>query len=253
MKHPLYDQCFIDDLKVRVSLVRRVCLIAILLLAFGVGANAQEPPKAVLVDEHGQLPCDDSLGRLDVWYAELSKNPNSTGLAVISIRPEEKHRSVFRQDLMESNAIFRGASKVLKLKYVRANSPGDLKVQLWRIPSGAEEPRIENVDDTFVLPNDIKPFLLGREYPDFLGDNICPGEPTDQRIFASFLKENQTARGNIVVRERTLAKARAKGARLLRTFKRKFGIPSSRLRVFPRKRSITSDNLEPIVEYWYLP
>ncbi len=231
----------------------RIYLIAILLLLFGVGSRGQEPPKAVLVDEHGQLPCDDSLGRLDVWYAEISNHSGSIGLAVISGAREEKHLIAFRHSLMETNARFRGASEQLKLKYVRAVSRGPLMVQLWRIPAGASEPRIENVDNTYTLPNDIRPFLLGKEYPDYLGDNICPGEPADQRIFASFLKENPSSRGNIVVRERTLAKARAKGARLLRTFKLEYGIPSSRLRIFPRKRSIPSDNFEPIVEYWYLP
>jgi hypothetical protein len=232
--------------------MRRYLLFFLVFLTIAV--SAQGPPKAVLVEEHGQLPCDDSLGRLDNWYSELSKDPNSTGLAVISIRPEEKHLSVFRQNLMESNALFRGASKVLKLKYVRANSSEDLKVQLWRIPAGAEEPRIENVDNTFVLPSHITPFLLGKEYPDYLGaDNICPGEPSDQRIFASFLKDNQSARGNIVVRERTVAKAQEKAVRIRNAFKRLYRIPPARLRVFPRKRTVPANYLEPIVEYWYLP
>lgn len=220
-------------------------------IAFGSAANSQQP-KAVLVDEHGLLPCDDSLGRLDAWYAEIANNQNSVGLAVISGPPEEKHRSVFRQYLMEANARFRGVSKVLPLKYVRANSSDDVKVELWRIPAGAEGPRIENVDNTFVLPGDIKPFRLGTDYPDFF-DNICPGERSDQRIFGEFLKGNPSARGNIVVRGRTLAKAKGKAAGILRVFKKQYGIAGTRLRVFPRRRSIPSNNLEPIVEYWYLP
>jgi hypothetical protein len=231
--------------------MRRVFLF---LICLAIATSAQEPTKAVLVDEHGQLPYDDSLGRLDNWYSELSKTPSSIGLAVISSPLGEKHRSVFRQYLMEANARFRKASEVLQLKYVRTNSSGDLKVRLWRIPFGAQEPRIENVDNTFVLPKDLKPFLLGEEYPDYLGaDNICPGERSDQRIFASFLKDNQSARGNIVVRDRTIAKAQAKAARILRTFKGQYGISRSRLGVFPRKRSVPSNNFEPIVEYWYLP
>ena len=113
----------------------RIYLIAILLLAFSACVNGQESPKAVLADEHGLFPCDDTLGRLDAWYAELSNNPNSIGLAVISGPPEKKHLSVFRQYLMDANPRFRGASKELQLKYVRANSPGEVKIQLWRVPA----------------------------------------------------------------------------------------------------------------------
>ncbi|NOT48331.1 MAG: hypothetical protein HOP17_11350 [Acidobacteria bacterium] len=205
-----------------------------------------------MLDEHGLLPCDDSLGRLDAWYADLSNNPNSIGLAVVSGPPEEKHRSVFRQHLMQANARFRKASEVLELKYVRANSPGEIKIQLWRIPAGGGVPRIENVDNTFSLPGYIKPFRLGTEYPEFV-DDICPGDRSEKSVFAAFLSDNPTARGNIVVRGRTLTLAKAKAARILRTLKGQYAIAGNRLHFFPRKRSVPLNNLEPIVEYWYLP
>ena len=251
----LYDQFFIHELKTRADLVRGFLLVALFVIVFASTGASQEMPKALLVDEHGLFPCDDTLGRLDAWYAELGNNPNSVGLAVISGPPEEKHRIAFRQSLMEASAKARRVSETLKLKYVRAASPGPVMVQLWRIPAGAQEPRIENVDNTHVLPNDIKPFLLGKEYPDYLNDNdiICPGKPSDQRIFAAFLKDNQSARGNIVVRARTISKAQTRAAQILQTFRRRYGIPPSRFRVFPRKRSVPRNNLEPIVEYWYLP
>lgn len=137
-----------------------------------------------------------------------------------------------------------------RLRIIRLNSTPELTLQFWRIPLGADEPKLSGIDMSYQIQPSISPFMMGFETE--IGDQICP-EVDDAEIFGRFLIHNPSSRGNIVVRERTLAKARAKGARLLRTFKRKFGIPTSRLRIFPRKRSMTSDNFEPIVEYWYLP
>jgi len=61
----------------------RIYLIAILLLAFGVGATGQEPPKAVLIDEFSMLTCDDFLGRLDMYLSELRNVPASKGVVII--------------------------------------------------------------------------------------------------------------------------------------------------------------------------
>jgi hypothetical protein len=207
----------------------------------------QEVPKAVLVDEHGQLACDDSLGRLDVFYAELAKNPGDRGLFVISGRPEIKHRVAFREGLIEAHTRDRGVDAG-RFDFVRAVSDGDLMVQYWRIPPGADRPVISNVDKTYSLPSSIKPFMLGAEYSS--GDGICP-EVNDFPIFVKFLKDNPEARGNIVVRERTLGRAEAKGRRVVRELGAK-GIARSRIRVFTGTRGADDHNV-PVVEYWFLP
>ena len=207
----------------------------------------QEGPRAVLVDEHGQLPCDDSLGRLDVFFAELAKNPGDRGLFVISGRPEIKHRVAFREGLIEAHTRDRGVDAG-RLDFVRALSDGDLMVQLWRIPPGADRPVIRNVDETYSLPSSTKPFMLGADY--VYGEGSCT-EVSDLAIFVKFLKDNPEARGNIVVRERTLGRAEAKGRRLVREFGAK-GIARSRLRVFTGIRR-ESDYEVAMVEYWFLP
>jgi hypothetical protein len=216
-------------------------------LVFADVGFTQESPKAVLVDEHGQLACDDSLGRLDVFYAELAKNPSERGLFVISGRPEIKHRVAFREGLIEAHTRDRGVDPG-RFDFVRALSDGDLIVQYWRIPPGADRPVIGNVDETYSLPSSIKPFMLGAEYTS--GDGICP-EVNDFPIFVKFLKDNPEARGNVVVRERTLGRAEAEGRRLVREFGAK-GIARSRIRVFAGTRR-GNDYDVPVVEYWFLP
>ena len=63
----------------------RKSLIVIVLVWFGslaISGFGQEVPRAVLVDEHGRLPCDDLLGRLDAYFAELAGKPAAQGVVV---------------------------------------------------------------------------------------------------------------------------------------------------------------------------
>lgn len=210
---------------------------------------AQEAPKPVLVDEHGQLPCDDLLGRLDVYFAELSRDPGSIGLVMLSGTKEKKRLAVFRQHLIEAHARDRKFTSN-QIKFVRTISTENLGVQLWRIPSGATEPAFTDVDMTYALPETLKPMMLGGEYS--YGDGICP-EVDDAPIFAEFLKDNPSSRGNIVVRDRSIERAHRKAERIRRDFLNKYQVFSSRLRFFPRKASAPTNYQEPIVEYWYLP
>ncbi len=212
----------------------RIYLIAIFVMAFGAHANGQETLKAVLVDEHGLLACDESLSRVDRWYSELGKNPKSTGLAVIASPPGEKHLGVFRQLMMELHAKFRRADR-LSIKYLRTTSNSEFKVQMWQIPVGADAPEIENVDMSFILPKDIEPFILAITYE--LDEGPCP-TGNDLYVFSKFLKANPSSRGNIVVREGTVGRARRTSANILREFTRRYGIPGSRLRLFPENSPI---------------
>ena len=215
---------------------------------FAVSGFAQESGKAWLVDEHPQLACDDSLARLDAYYEELRNKPSATGLVVISAKPELKHLVAFREGLIVGHGISRSFPSD-RIEIVRAVSDDELKVQFWIVPPGAERPEVSRVDMSYSLPSSMKPFRLGVEY--VYGDQICP-EVSDFAIFAKFLKDNPSARGNLVVRERTLRQAEAEGRRLLRQFERDHGISRERLRVFPTTPRADDYNV-PLVEYWFLP
>src|SRR5687768_4976917 len=114
---------------------QRFYLSAILLLILSTGIGGQDQAKAVLVDEHGPLPCDDLLGRLDFYFAELHKHPSSIGVVVLSGPTAEKRLAVFRQYFIQAHAKDRKFDSG-RIKYVRSNSGDDLAVQLWRVPPG---------------------------------------------------------------------------------------------------------------------
>ena len=204
--------------------------------------------EAILVDEHGEIPCDDTLGRIDSFFSELRNNPNDLGFVVISSTPENKHRVLFRQAIVQHQIKWRQFDAT-RIRFLRSKG-AETRVQFWRIPPGANAPDIEDVDLSYTIPENVKPFLMGEETK--FGDQICP-EVDDDEIFAKFLKENRTARGNLVVRDYSSKRARRTAAGVLRTFKQKYGIPASRLRTFTANFTLSSIHYEAVIEYWYLP
>src|SRR5689334_12503687 len=112
-----------------------------LFLIFAVTIPAQEPPKAVLIDEFGVLGCEEWLGRLDVYFEELRTDPTSTGWIVISGPSDKKPTLLFRQSFIEQYAKWRGFD-ISRVHFAKASTDRDFLYQLWRIPPGATSPGI---------------------------------------------------------------------------------------------------------------
>ena len=229
-------------------MARKLILVGLLLrlLTTSVGF-AQNVPRAVLVDEHGATNCCDLQGRMDVFFGELMRDTAARGLVVISTKAENRFRAANRESMILNHAASRGFPAE-RFDILRAVSDDDdVRVRYWIVPQGAERPEVEGVEADYALHGAAKPFMLTAEY---LDGGLCPGID-DVEVFAKFLKDNPEARGNIVVRERTLGRAEAEGRRLVREFGAK-GIARSRIRVFTGTRA-ASDYDVPVVEYWFLP
>lgn len=225
-----------------------ISLTLVALFVFGLGGYGQESPQPILVDEHGATPCDDSLARLDAFFADLSDNPNSTGLITITNAPDKRRDSVFRQEWVKLYTRYRGFDPS-RIKIVRIVDDGDMRVSFWRIPSGAREPSIK-VDASYEIPETMKPFLFAQKYP--FGDPICP-EIDAGLTFARFLKANPSASANVVVRAKSLARARVKGSLMVNRLVT-YGIKRSRIRLFARKQVRGEiSNWLPVTEFWFLP
>jgi hypothetical protein len=228
---------------------RSKILLFTVLGCFVLCAVGQETPKPTLIDDHEAIPCDETLGRIDAFFSELSRFPDNSGLIVLSAPPAAKSWLIFRQTIIEHQANWRSFDSS-RFQIIRARSQRELRVQFWRIPPGTNSPSILDVDMSYDIPKTVPPFLMGDETR--MGDQICP-EVNDGEIFAKFLKENRGARGNIVIRDNSPTRGRQKAARMKRNFELKYGIAASRLRTFTAKLTRPSNHDEAIVEYWYLP
>ena len=228
----------------------RICFLAILVLTLDLHADSQAQQTAILVDEYSYSPpCDDFLGRLDAYLGELRNHPDWTGVVVLRNTPAKRHLSAILQATIESWLDFREFDR-RRIEYVRADGNEHLR-QFWRRPPGARNPSVEHVIPGFQMSEAItKPFLLIED--ERYGPHICP-EIDEFEVFAGFLRDNPTARANIVVRDDSPSVARRKAARIVRKLEKDHGIQPKRIRSFIARIERPSNHDEAIVEYWYLP
>jgi hypothetical protein len=112
MPYLLYDRFFIDELKNRGDLVRRILLFASLTIVFALTVWGQSIPKAVLLDEFGREPCEFLLARTDAFAAELKSELKSNAFIVIyppKVRPEFATK---QRRLISSTLQLRGLERV---------------------------------------------------------------------------------------------------------------------------------------------
>ena len=173
------------------------------------------------------------------------------GFISIANSPENRRDGVFRQQWITRYTRARNFD-LSRIRIVRTLTEGDLRIRFWRIPPGATAPPL-NLDESYEIPQTVKPFLFGWETRDDFGDPICPAIDHGY-IFARFLKANPSARANLVVRAKSLRSARRNSGLIVNRLVKKYGIKRSRIRVFLRERELSQlASWLPITEFWFLP
>ena len=223
-----------------------ICTIFVVVTPFAV---AQEPQKPVLVEEWNTLTCEMIISTIDRFFAELARHQDSSGLVVLTAPPDRKLDAVTRQAIIEYQTKWRNFDN-RRFRYVRAKSDNESKAQFWLIPPGAKSPDVSDVDMTYTLPRTLKPFMLGSVWK--YAPEACP-DTDDAKIFAMFLQDNPLARGNIVVRAKSLRLARSRAISFARRFQKQYGVDANRLRTFHAVLTQPRGADEAIMEYWYLP
>lgn len=235
-------------LKTKMNLPR-ICLLAVLLLRIGFPAYGQVVQEPILVDEYSSTPCDDFVGRLDSFLSELRTHQDSRGLIVLGDTSNSRVWTAELQSMIEVHILFRGFD-AKRIEIVRRDAPEQVR-QFWRIPDGADSPRIERRVNGFDLSGtSSKPFVVAEETT--MGTQICP-DIDRNKLFASFLRANPNARGNVVVRDNQRSRGLRTAAKIRRRLASKYRVTRNRLRFFVERRHRPADYNEAIVEYWYLP
>lgn len=122
----------------------RIYLIAILLLAFGVGANGQSRPKAVLVDEFANEFCTDPLrSKIDNFLMEISQRPDWVGYVIKNADQTIPGRFERYFNLFHNHAPYRGFD-VNKIKLYRREEGDSMAFQFWVAPPRAKTAGLAN-------------------------------------------------------------------------------------------------------------
>ncbi|MEO5860423.1 MAG: hypothetical protein ABIR33_15920 [Pyrinomonadaceae bacterium] len=93
-------------------------------------------PDSVLVDEFGAMPNDDVRGRLDLFFAELSNNPNNQGYIINYGTPAQ---IATREKLIRNHIAFRKFD-ASRITLVNGGEGAGQNTRLYRVPPGANNP-----------------------------------------------------------------------------------------------------------------
>lgn len=212
-------------------------MIATLLFAFGVGTNAQEPSKAILIDEFGKLPCGDMMARLDNLFMEVSNRPvDSHGYAVILGDASSLPFSLRVESMIRGYGFgFRNFPKD-KLSVLRRVSP-IAKIQFWVGEAGSQA-NFPGESWTLTVPKSNRPFMFWEQ-----DESECNGGIWLD--FEEMLRRNPTARANLVLRG-----SPSDRRRLRRSVAESFrAISKIRFRFFELPKSYGRGD----IELWFIP
>ena len=220
--------------------------ISLITLALGLVSTVggQSVPQPELIDEFGQMGCDEMLSRIDNFAVHLQHDPTST--AVITIYPPQiyPHLGGRRLRLISSTLQLRGIEEDRYTFRRNPNSPdGQIRTKLWKLPPGAVIP-----EDDLSVWNEEPPVTDRAHVFGYVDDiDICPSFVPKK--FAKLILNNPESKGHVVViTSRDMMWDKYKLAETwISELAEKHGIPRKRLRLFFSKGSGAG------VEFWFVP
>lgn len=199
---------------------------------------AQASPQAKIIDQFGDITCEDVLARLDNFFVSLSNDPTAIGYIIIQGKRENARQSFRYRSLIRGHTKFRRFDSS-RLTIIRNEESDNLKVQFWLVPAGADLPQSSNLswDSPFSIS---KPEMFYSEDGD---DGICPNDILI--TFSEILIKKTNIRAHFVIKAKTFKEFNERKKELLNEFKE---ISVNRLNFF-----YVRNNRDSYVEYWLVP
>lgn len=141
--------------------------------------QAEETPSenSNLLDEFGALPHCDLTGRYDLFFAELSKNPESHGYVLIYQGTDglpATYDSPPMERMFRNHMAFRRFDAA-RVTVINGGFQEQGKTQLWIVPPGAEPPTPESTVRKPKIPTN-KTFLFDRSYLGLEEEDVASSE-----------------------------------------------------------------------------
>lgn len=223
-------------MKLRKTLFILVILLASFQISFG-----QENPKAELIDEFGKILCEDAIGRLDSFFANLQNNPDSTGYIIIYADKNSIIEGFDFEHTIKNHIVFRKVDEK-QFVIIRGEKRDNIKIEFWKVPAGADKPSYTEEKWTQTINNPDKAFVFGIVHI----DDVCFS--FNSKVFAEFLIANPNLRGHIVIYNKSKKEAQKESKEWLEVFTNEFKVPRRQLRIY-----FSKNRDYPGVELWLVP
>lgn len=221
--------------------------VIILFILFQI-ASGQEKTSAVLFDELQSENCESYWARIDAFFSELQREPQTKGFVVIYGEENELLENLNYERWTSGITNFRGFDGN-RIKVVRGVLGENRKIQFWKAPNEKEIPLLKKGSWSYRFSNSIKPFIFtDRNYY----NNNCPSSPSAEKYYADVLLTNTSARGHLVIRGKTNKIMRKIEKEVLNDLINDYKVPPARLKVFYVKDK-KFQGLEAGVKFWFVP
>jgi hypothetical protein len=131
--------------------------LAFMAILLGVTFAGAQRVDRKLIDAFGNVPCDDWLGRLDLFLAELQNDPKSSGLIVMyegryyDYRTERQMLPVFGEVNLRANLIRSHLRNrrfdPSRITFILGGNRDDHLIELWAIQPGVTYPELKPTRD----------------------------------------------------------------------------------------------------------
>jgi hypothetical protein len=225
----------------------------ILIVLFASCAFPQRQPASTLVDSLQNPSCEDLWARLDYFLVELSKKPDSSATIALSGKMSELRDDLWIEDMIR--VYFRSMKNVPtdRWRIVRTGPAAARKIELWITPPGGKPPEIQQANWSLLYAKTTKPFIFAYS-PDHMEDvTVCL--PSNQlRLLAQVLSVNPTARTNVVLVVRSQKEYARRMRQTIAELVDDYGVQRRHIKIFKKvTRKKDPYNIEPDVEYWFVP
>lgn len=218
-------------------------LVFVVLFSFQI-CFGQEKPKAELYLDMGYNSCDTTKGFIDGLYTQLGNDSNLKALIIIYGEQNNPLRNYNYESLIKDIIANFRKYDISRVSFAHAKSEKNLRIQFWLIPLEAEKPVYSEENWDYILPEINKSFTF---YQDNWRAEWC--ETTfDAELYSKLLLNNSNLRGNIVIREKSVAEFRKIRRKLSNELRKKYQVPLNRLNF-----SYAKSNKIKLVEYWLAP
>jgi hypothetical protein len=227
--------------------------VAALALFIVIPSSAQQVPTAIMVDQFSDASCEVLWARLDNFHNELSNNPTAVATIAVSGKIGELHDDLWIEDMIRGYFLRTRTIPSARWKIVRMRPEVNRKIEFWITPLGAEPPKIETAEWSLIYPEETKPFIFAYD-PDHMEEvSVCLAS-NQLRFLAQVLRANPTARINVVLVVRSQKEFARRTRQTIAELVRDYGVQLKQIRVFKKiTRKADPYNIEPDVEYWFVP
>jgi hypothetical protein len=194
--------------------------------------------------------CGDILSaKLDNFATALAGNPNALGYVIIYGDKKAPHEKYFQEGRIKRRFHSRYSYFPFdRVSFLHGADKNEFEIQFWITPTAADKPNYSEAEWSYLLSQNIKPFLVNVESKDMDGGDVCFSS-IDSETFSKLLLANPNLLGRVVIYADSVKGFRRRLEDSIKEISVQYKVPGSQLKFIHKKRKNNYQSRE----FWLIP